>query len=77
VRVNVHKVFIVGVYMIPSLVVFAWLGQVAWLAGSLLAAGSALGAWLAARLQLARGEGVVRAVFAVAVVAMALKLLWG
>lgn len=33
VRVNMHKVFIVGVYMVPSLLVFALTGQVDWLAG--------------------------------------------
>ncbi|MFH1811939.1 MAG: sulfite exporter TauE/SafE family protein [Pseudomonadota bacterium] len=76
VRVNMHKVFVVGVYMIPSLAVFAWQGQVQWLAGAMLAVGTALGAVLATRLQIARGEKIVRAVFAVAVVAMAVKLVW-
>lgn len=77
VRVNMHKVFVVGVYMLPSLAVFAWQGQVQWRAGLLLAVGTALGAVLATRLQIARGERVVRAVFAVAVVVMAVKLVWG
>ncbi len=77
VRVNMHKVFVVGVYMIPSLAVFAWLGQVRWLAGGMLALGTAAGALLATRLQIRRGEKVVRVVFAIAVLAMAIKLTLG
>jgi len=74
VRVNMHKVFVVGIYMVPSLVVFAALGQVRWIAGGVLAIGAATGALLATRLQAKKGEGPVRVVFALAVVAMAVKL---
>ena len=74
VRVNMHKVFIVGVYMLPSLAVFALMDEVRWLAGALLGVGTALGGWLATRAQIKRGEGVVRVVFALAVVAMAVRL---
>lgn len=75
VRVNMHKVFVVGVYMVPSLAVFAYLGQVRWIAGLALSVGTVAGAWIATRLQIKRGEGVVRVVFSLAVVAMAIKLL--
>ena len=74
VRVNMHKVFVVFLYMLPTLLVFALLDQVRWEVGLILALGNALGAWGATRLQIARGEGPVRWVFAVAVVVMAIKL---
>lgn len=77
VRTNMHKVFVIGMYMVPSLLVFVATGQVRWLAGAALAAGNSLGGWLGTRFQISRGEGVVRIVFAVAVVAMAVKLLLG
>lgn len=75
IRVNMHKVFIVGVYMIPSLVIFAVLEQVNWIAGALLAVGNATGAWIGTRLQISRGESVVRVIFSLAVVALVIKLL--
>ena len=77
VRTNMHKVFVIGMYMVPSLLVFAATGQVRWLAGATLAVGNSLGGWIGTRFQITRGEGVVRVVFAVAVVAMAVKLLIG
>jgi len=46
-------------------------------AGAVLAVGNSFGGWLGTRLQITRGEGVVRVVFAVAVVAMAVKLVVG
>jgi len=77
VRTNMHKVFVVGMYMVPSLFVFAATGQVRWLAGGVLAVGNSVGGWLGTRFQISRGEGVVRVVFAVAVIAMAIKLILG
>jgi uncharacterized membrane protein YfcA len=76
VRVNMHKVFIVGLYMLPSLLVFALLDQVFWLAGLALGLGTGLGGFFATRLQIKRGEGVIRIVFALAVVAMAARLVF-
>ena len=77
VRTNMHKVFVIGMYMVPSLLVFAVTGQVRWLAGAVLAVGNSLGGWIGTKVQISRGEGVIRVVFAVAVVAMAVKLLLG
>lgn len=77
VRVNMHKVFVVGFYMLPSLLVFALLGQVLWLAGAALAVGTASGAWLATRWQVKKGDKPVRVVFTIAVLAMAVRLAVG
>ena len=77
VRVNMHKVFIIGAYMVPSLLVFALTGQVVWLAGLLLGVGNALGGWLGTHASIKGGEKAIRVVFAFAIVAMAAKLAWG
>jgi uncharacterized membrane protein YfcA len=77
VRVNMHKVFIIGAYNVPVLAVFAMRGHVWWTAGLVLALGNAVGAWLGTRLTISHGEPVVRVVFALAVVAMAVRLVVG
>ncbi len=77
IRVNMHKVFIVGIYMIPSLLIFALSGEVDWLAGALLAVGNATGAWLGTNMAVKGGDKIIRVVFAIAVVAMAVKLILG
>ena len=75
VRVNMHKVFIVGVYTLAALLIFAIRGQVLWSAGLVLAVGNALGGWIATRLALKRGEGLIRWILYLTLVVMAIKLL--
>jgi hypothetical protein len=77
VRVNMHKVFIVGIYTIPALAVFAIQGKVWWLGGLALAVGNATGAWIATRVTITHGERAVRVVFVAAVIAMGFKLVLG
>lgn len=77
VRVNMHKVFIVGIYTVPALAVFALQGKVWWLGGFALAVGNAVGAWIATRVTMTHGEGAVRVVFVAAVIAMGFKLVFG
>jgi len=77
VHVNMHKVLIVGIYTLPALLVFVYYGTVHWFAGLALAAGTAVGGLLATRMQVKKGEGPVRIIFAIAVVAMATKLALG
>ena len=76
VRVNMHKVFIIGGYTIIALAVFAYQGYVLWIAGICLAVGNSLGAWIGAHFAVRRGEKAIRIVFVVAIVAMAVRLLW-
>jgi uncharacterized membrane protein YfcA len=76
VRVNMHKVFIVGIYTIPALLVFAVQGKVWWLGGLALAMGNAAGAWIGTRATITHGERAVRWVFVAAVIAMGLKLIF-
>ena len=76
VRVNMHKVFIVGVYTIVALAVFAARGNVLWSTGLVLAAGMALGGWIGSHVAVGKGEKLIRIVLNVALVAMAAKLLF-
>ena len=73
--VNMHKVFIVLIYTIPALFIFAYSGNVNWLLGLTLAAGNAAGAWQAAKLSVKKGEKAVRFVLIAAIIIMAMKLL--
>ncbi len=75
VRVNMHKVFIIGFYMIPSLLVFVLSGNIDWIAGLILAAGNTTGAVLGTHLAVEGGERVIRVFLAAAVILIALKLL--
>lgn len=77
VQVNMHKVFIVFIYTIPALAIFIASGNVNWPLGLSLAAGNSFGGWWAARLQVQRGEKLVRIMLVAALMIMALKLLHG
>jgi uncharacterized membrane protein YfcA len=74
-HVNMHKVFVILVYTLPVLGVFIWTSNVEWGYGTVLAAGTALGAWWGAREAVKGGEKAIRYVLAVAVLLMSLKLL--
>ena len=75
VRVNMHKVFIVGGYTCVALAIFAVRGHVYWSVGLVLAAGNAIGAWIGTHYAVKKGERLIRVVFTVAVIALAAKLL--
>jgi uncharacterized membrane protein YfcA len=75
--VNLHKVFIVLIYTIPALIVFAVTGNVNWFYGLSLAAGTAVGAWWSAKVAVKKGEGVIKGFLIVAIIIMSVKLLGG
>lgn len=75
VRVNMHKVFIVGVYTLVALSIFASKGQVVWLAGIVLAAGNSVGGWVATHLAIKKGEKLIRWIFNIVLLGMAIKLI--
>ena len=71
---NAAKVLIVLVYTVPSLIIFIVNGHVVWPAGLILAAGNSCGALLGAKLSIEKGDAWIKAVLAVTVTAMAVKL---
>ncbi|MDE2727780.1 MAG: sulfite exporter TauE/SafE family protein [Gemmatimonadota bacterium] len=75
VRVNAFKVFIVGIYTLVALAIFADKGQVLWLLGAALAVGTTAGGWIGAHFTVKRGEGLIRMVLNVVLVVMAIRLL--
>lgn len=77
VRVNVHKVFIILVYMLPALAIFVWMGKVDWGLGLAVGAGTVLGAWVGARIAMRGGERWIKVAVAIVATAMAIKLLIG
>lgn len=75
VYVNMHKVFIVMIYMIPSLIIFIVTGNIHWGFGITLSLGNAIGGWWGAKVQVKGGERIICLVLAAAIVIMASKLL--
>ncbi len=77
VRVNMHKVFVVGFYTAAALGVFVWTGNVLWIPGIALAIGNSIGGWIGSHVSVKKGEGFIRKILYVTLTAMALRLLWG
>jgi hypothetical protein len=75
IKTNMHKVFIVLVYTVPALIVFALDGNVIWWMGLILAAGNSLGAWLGTHFAVKKGEKFIRIILFVAMLVMAVRLL--
>lgn len=75
VRVNMHKVFIVGVFTLVALLIFASSGQVLWGVGIVLGVGNAIGGWVGVHYAVKKGERLIRIVLNVGLVAMAIRLL--
>jgi uncharacterized membrane protein YfcA len=76
VRVNVYKVFIILMFSVPALSVFVVTGNVAWTTAVVLAAGNASGAVVATRLSVKGGERPIRIVVGIALLIMAVRLVW-
>ncbi|MEZ5896928.1 MAG: sulfite exporter TauE/SafE family protein [Parvularculaceae bacterium] len=76
VRANMHKVFVALVFSLVSLGVFAANVEIEWAFGLALAAGYAIGGWVGANASIGGGEKLIRRVFYLALVAMAVKLLF-
>lgn len=75
VRANAVKVLINFCFTPLALGVFVLEGQVAWVVGLILAAGSSLGAWIAARTAVKQGAAFVRWLLIGVVVVSAVSLL--
>jgi uncharacterized membrane protein YfcA len=73
--VNMHKVFVVFIYSIPAIIIFALSNNIEWMYGIGLACGTSFGAWWGAKLSVKKGEKLIKIVLSTAVFIMALKLL--
>ena len=75
VHANSHKVFVVAVYTLFALALFALKGQVDWLLGLVLSVGNGAGGWLASQLAVEKGDKLVRVVLGVMLAVMAVRYL--
>ncbi|QDT29583.1 hypothetical protein Enr10x_49380 [Gimesia panareensis] len=75
VRTNMHKVFIVAIYTIAAIGIFAWQGKIDWVTGLILTVGMSVGGWIGSHLAVSKGESFIRMVLYVAIVGMSIKLL--
>ncbi len=71
---NVVKGTVVLIYSIAALVLFGLNGKLHWEIGLTLASGQALGGWLTSRWSVHQGDGLVKTVMIIMVIAMAIKL---
>ncbi|HPQ95040.1 MAG: sulfite exporter TauE/SafE family protein [Thiothrix sp.] len=76
VRVNMHKVFITLLFTLPAVILFIWTGNINWFAAIGLSVGMSLGAWLAVKASIRKGERLVRITLMVALGMVAIKLLF-
>ncbi|MTI21519.1 sulfite exporter TauE/SafE family protein [Fulvivirga sp. RKSG066] len=74
VKTNSAKVFVVFIYTIASLGVFIWEDVIDWEYGIILAVGNSLGAWVASRWSVAKGDKWIKRFLILAVTALAVKL---
>ena len=74
VKTNSAKVFIVFIYMIAALVVFIIEDKINWRYGLTLAIGNSIGAWIASRFSVKKGDRWIKRFLIVMVTAMAVKL---
>ena len=77
VRTNAHKVFIIAIYTIAALIVFASQLELFWIAGVALAIGNAFGGYLGAHFTVAKGDRLIKLVLNTVLVAFIIKLLVG
>ncbi|HHT9106172.1 MAG TPA: sulfite exporter TauE/SafE family protein [Candidatus Wujingus californicus] len=76
VETNSHKVFVIGISAIVSLIVFIFYSKICWSIGLSLAAGNGLGGWIGSHCAVTKGERFIRLVLVICVVAMVVKLLY-
>lgn len=76
VRTNMHKVFIIAVYTVVALAVFASRVEIMWMVGLALALGNAVGGYLGAHFTVASGEKLIRLILNLVLIAFIIKLLF-
>jgi uncharacterized protein len=76
VRTNMHKVFIVAVYTVVALLIFASQLELLWIIGIALAVGNSIGGYLGSRFAIQSGERMIRLVLNCVLVVFVIKLLF-
>ena len=74
VKANFVKVFVILVYTLVVLFVFAAAGKIEWFIGVILAIGQGIGGWYASRWSVDKGDVWIRRILVVTVIGLAIKL---
>lgn len=74
-KTNMHKTFAIMSFNIPALIIFVITGNMNWILGGALAAGTMLGAWWAAKLSVRKGDKFIKYFFVLALVVISIKML--
>lgn len=74
-EVNVQKMVITLLFTIPALIVFAATGKINWKYAGAIALGNWIGAQLAVKLSVKKGDSVVKVTLSLVIILMAVKLL--
>jgi uncharacterized membrane protein YfcA len=75
-RVNMYKVTIILIYTIPALLIFTFTQNINWVLGLILATGNAAGGWIGAKMAIKKGDRLIRYILILAIILMAVKLLF-
>ena len=75
VRTNMYKVFIIGIYTLIALLVFASQVELLWAMGLALAVGNSVGGYLGAHFTIQKGEKLIHLVLNIVLIAFIIKLL--
>lgn len=75
-RTNMHKVFIVAIYTVVAIGIFAWEGKIDWITGLFLLVGMSFGGWIGSHLAVSKGDSFIRVVLYTAIVCMSIRLLF-
>ncbi|MDA8595245.1 sulfite exporter TauE/SafE family protein [Flavobacteriaceae bacterium] len=74
VKSNAIKVFVVLIYSIAAVAVFAWNDSISWTHGLVLAIGTSAGGWTMSRYSVKKGDGFVKTLLIIMICVMAIKL---
>jgi len=74
VKTNAIKVFVVLIYSLAAVVVFAMNDAISWTHGLTLALGTSAGGWTMSRFSVKKGDGFVKTLLIITICLMALKL---
>jgi len=76
IKVNMHKVFIILLYTLPTIAVFALTGNIHIMFGLVLGSGMAIGGWWGAHFAVKKGDKFIRLVLAITIFIIVIKLLY-
>lgn len=76
IRVNMHKLFIVGFYTCVAIAIFGWKNQILWWTGFYLSIGYALGGIVGSEVSIKKGESTIKMILNLVLLVMIFELLW-